>query len=1584
MSTKRRVRLSCNDLESRFAPATLVNPTTLTYVDIDGDKVTVTASTGTFSLSNPNGGFGDTFALSNPNAIGGQQLLLVDLASPSFQGADFTVSVVKSGNGDGLAAVGLIEGLDLGTVRIQGDLSEIDCGDSDTSTAALKVLSVRSIGRYNVITQGNLSDLHSTINGAIGSLTVAADIKDAQIIVVAVNDADAKIGSIRIGGSLIGGPTPNSGSIFAEGSIGSVKIGGDVVGGFGHDSGQILSKLGANIGGITIGGSIIGGSGKTSGQIGSGASLGPVRISGSLIGGAGFSSGTVGGNKLVSLSLDGSLFGSSGDNSGSIFADDIGSARIAHDVKGGDGTDSGKIDAGGEIKSLTIGGSLIGGRGDYIGSGHVGQIVGVLGVGAVRIGHDVKGGAGTGSGSIFSLTSTMLSAKIGGSVVGGTGTSSGTISADAGIGPIRIGHDLFGGEGYNAGSIEANAGPIGSVGIGGSLMGGSGNLTGRIYADGDMGTLTIAHDLLGGIGERSGYIECDFNLAGVAIGGSLIGGSGENSGSIFDFLGSLGKVKIGHDFVGGSTTGMTPTLDGSGTIESFTGHIKSVFIGGSIIAGTDSSSAGDSTRNATIRAGDDIGSITVKGSLIGNVGPDGNSLVIISARGQANPSTTSDVAIGEISIGGRVEFVRVFAGYDTDLVARNADAQIGAVTVGSDWTASSMIAGGINLGDDDLPGVSGSATADNVNFGDRHDFKIDEQAATGHPDSSSITSRIASITIAGQVFGLPRSAVNDIKNFGFVAEQIGALTVGNRLFSLVSAPLSDAAQIGPTRNIALHEIGAAFVAAPPPIRSAKFVNASTVSYDDVDGDHVTVTLSKPLLTVANVNDIFKFDTGIVGDGIPAHQQLQLINITPIATPGLSLSVTVLPDGGDGFANIGAITSLVDLGTVSVAGDLGRIDAGDANAQTTGLGALAVRSLGRLGVDAQPPASASFTPGLKSEITGALGTLTVQQDIVNADIEVAGAIGVVTIGGSLIGGAPPNSGVIFASTDIGSVTIGRDAQGGIGNASGRIGTDVGDIVAVTVGGSVIGGVGTGSGFIAADGTVGTVKIGHNLIGGTGLDSGTVAGNTLGGISIAGSLLGGLGNFSGSIRSSSGDMGAVTIGHDFVGGPGDQSGRLYSFGRIKSISIGGSLVGGAGNYGDPTNPGQIFSVADMGAINVGHDVHGGAGEFSGNVFSQGKIAGATITGSLIGGSKLSAGAIFSNGQMGPVKIGHDVIGGTDIDTGRILTFDALGPVSVRGSLIGGAGFDSGAIINDKSGGNVTIGHDLIGGAAIESGLVSGSDISRVSVGGSVVGGAATYAGMISGGEFGAIKIGRDLIGGNISGTQPTLDSTGYIQGARIASVSIGGSIIAGSDSSSGGALTRNASIRSLNDIGTITVNGSLIGNLGDGTAGNLSRVIISAQGQPGGGNDAPEMAIKSVSIGGRVEWAQILAGYDVTLTNKDGDASIGPVTVGRDWIASDLVAGARSDGNSPSTPTNFGNADDEPMFGITGGFGQLQSVAMKGVVVGATYGPIAHFGFVAPEIVSFKSLGFTALLPPGRTFDVVELSPITGDITVREVS
>ena len=65
--------------------------------------------------------------------------------------------------------------------------------------------------------------------------------------------------------------------------------------------------------------------------------------------------------------------------------------------------------------------------------------------------------------------------------------------------------------------------------------------------------------------------------------------------------------------------------------------------------------------------------------------------------------------------------------------------------------------------------------------------------------------------------------------------------------------------------------------------------------------------------------------------------------------------------GDGLAHIGAINAAgVDLGTVLISGDLGRIDAGDADLATAGVDFLKVRSLGRFGVTTQAAAAMTTT------------------------------------------------------------------------------------------------------------------------------------------------------------------------------------------------------------------------------------------------------------------------------------------------------------------------------------------------------------------------------------------------------------------------------------------------------------------------------------------------------------------------------------------------------------------------------------------------------------------------------------------------
>ncbi len=441
----------------------------------------------------------------------------------------------------------------------------------------------------------------------------------------------------------------------------------------------------------------------------------------------------------------------------------------------------------GGIGPVTIAGSLIGGAAS--GSGYIfctGDI------GAVKIGGDMLGGAGADSGFI-TASGKIASVTIGGSLVAGTSSSAKIISSGD-LGPVKIGRDVRGGAIGPSGFI-ASGGTLASVTIGGSLIGGAGASTGRISTPStDIGPVKIGHDMVGGAGSDSGLIFSGGELASVTIGGSLVGGAGTGSGKIFSGK-EMGKVKIGHDFIGGSITGSTATLDQSGYITSFE-RIAGVTIGGSIISGIDDSTGGDLTRNASIRAGDDLGSLVVKGSVVGHLTANGASRVIISGQGQAVQGATSDLAIGKISIAGHVEFARIFAGYDADLVARNGDAQIGAVKVGGDWAASSLVAGVLN-------GTSG-----NTNFGNANDQSIGA-------GNTNITSRIASILIGGHVIGT-QDSISIFDQFGFVAGQIGSfkaegfkapLTSGNdgRIFlSPITAAIK---QVGTApSDVAIHEV----------------------------------------------------------------------------------------------------------------------------------------------------------------------------------------------------------------------------------------------------------------------------------------------------------------------------------------------------------------------------------------------------------------------------------------------------------------------------------------------------------------------------------------------------------------------------------------------------------------------------------------------------------------------------------------------------------------------------------------------------------------------------------------------------------
>jgi hypothetical protein len=365
---------------------------------------------------------------------------------------------------------------------------------------------------------------------------------------------------------------------------------------------------------------------------------------------------------------------------------------------------------------------------------------------------------------------TIGSVTIGGSLIGGASVNRGELYASGAMGPVKIAGDVLGGTALATGLIQSD-GPMAGVTIGGSFVGGSGTNSGQIYSPSGIGGVTIGRNILGGTGFQTGEIATDGSLGKVTVGGSFVGGPAGNSGVIF-CRGEMGPVKIAGDVRGGGLAGTSTSYARSALIENATGRIVSVTVGGSIISGIDTSTAGSLTENATIQAAAEIGFLKVGGSIVGNQNPNGDTPVVISARGQLVPGPTGDVAIGSLSVGGRVEYARILAGYDIDQVAKNADAQIGSVSVGGDWVASSLVAGAVDGGN---------------GFGNAGDAKI---AGAGTQDLASHVSKIGKVTIKGEAYGTP-AGMAGADHYGFVAQELGSLVVGGRKFTFTTGAGTD-------------------------------------------------------------------------------------------------------------------------------------------------------------------------------------------------------------------------------------------------------------------------------------------------------------------------------------------------------------------------------------------------------------------------------------------------------------------------------------------------------------------------------------------------------------------------------------------------------------------------------------------------------------------------------------------------------------------------------------------------------------------------------------------------------------------------
>lgn len=600
----------------------------------------------------------------------------------------------------------------------------------------------------------------------------------------------------------------------------------------------------------------------------------------------------------------------------------------------------------------------------------------------------------------------------------------------------------------------------------------------------------------------------------------------------------------------------------------------------------------------------------------------------------------------------------------------------------------------------------------------------------------------------------------------------------------------------------------------------------TLSYTDIDGDQVKITFT--LGTYAETD--FTFDTANFGD--PGPQQLQSLNFsgdTDKDKTSIAMKVTRVA-GGDGQAHIGWIDATdIDLGTVSILGDLGRINAGDDALETAGVKALKVASMGVFGADTQGGAGS-----VTSNVVGSLGSLTVKGHIFRAEFN-ADSFGKITVGGSLFGGSVDYSGQLYSRGAIGDVTIKGDIFGSSGSQSAQV-SAAGEIGKVVVGGSIIGGSGGdpgerfyGSGMIisgrTAPGDITSITIGGRVEGGTGFGSGSI-------------VVG---------RSNPGDVGAITIQGSLVGSFGDQSGSIWVDGTTKSLSIGGSILAETGHYdadsdgtGDPQ--GQVYIQENLGSLTVKGDLKGGTGHSAARVFVEGSIGPVKIGGSLIAGTGEYQAMVSSEKSIGAVTIGRDIDGrlGTTAPSG-ITAFDNIASVTINGSV-----FEGRLNANDQ------LGAVTIKGSVFDT---------KITARGQMVPGATTDLAIKS------IKIGGSIYRSQILGGYDSIQISPMSNGdAQIGAVTVGGDWVA-TDLVSGVqltgtfygdgddlALTSNPGLFSR--IASVTIKGTLLGT--DTTINN----------------NADHFGFEAQEIG-----AFSVGGQKIKLTAKVQDAAVtfSPITV-----------------------------------------------------------------------------------------------------------
>lgn len=266
------------------------NGRTLTFSDVDGDKITIAASKGTLSFDNFDFQTTETgLAIGTLNLSGlvGQSGVSLSISARPQRGSDGRMQ------GDGRIDIGLINAdhVDLASLTVSGDLGGLIAGTGNARKPAIGTLTIGSFGQMHlpsttgtidvngsigrIVSRGPLSGLDLDIAGSLGSLRTSGGldgthlaVKDGLKSLVVAGDivdstvhAGTSLGSITVLGSVtgsrftgIGGTTAKTATVFSSISIKGDLADSEILAGF-DDS--VLPRNGlARIGSVTIKGNL--------------------------------------------------------------------------------------------------------------------------------------------------------------------------------------------------------------------------------------------------------------------------------------------------------------------------------------------------------------------------------------------------------------------------------------------------------------------------------------------------------------------------------------------------------------------------------------------------------------------------------------------------------------------------------------------------------------------------------------------------------------------------------------------------------------------------------------------------------------------------------------------------------------------------------------------------------------------------------------------------------------------------------------------------------------------------------------------------------------------------------------------------------------------------------------------------------------------------------------------------------------------------------------------------------------------------------------------------------------------------------